>query len=44
MALPTAEQVTNKYLYGTDAVPTDRLDTEILNHRTGIIRKHNKCQ
>jgi hypothetical protein len=35
MALPTAEQVTNKYLYGTDTVPTDRLDPEILkpSHR-----------
>jgi hypothetical protein len=34
MALPTAEQVTNKYLYGTDTVPTDRLDPEILKHST----------
>ncbi|WP_282600499.1 calcium-binding protein [Ralstonia pseudosolanacearum] len=33
MSLPTAEQVTNKYLYGADKRPGDMLDPSILNHR-----------
>ncbi|WP_250888284.1 calcium-binding protein [Ralstonia solanacearum] len=36
MGLPTAEQVTNKYLYGADKRPDDMLDPSILNHRNGI--------
>ncbi len=35
MGLPTAEQVTNKYLYGADKRPDDMLDPSILNHRNG---------
>ncbi|WP_230753915.1 calcium-binding protein [Ralstonia solanacearum] len=35
MGLPTAEQVTNKYLYGADKRPEDMLDPSILNHRNG---------
>lgn len=34
MALPTAEQVTNMYLYGTVTRPNDLLDPTILKHRT----------
>ncbi|MDX5630487.1 MULTISPECIES: calcium-binding protein [unclassified Brenneria] len=34
MALPSAEQVTNKYLYGTDGKPEDRLNPSILDHRS----------
>ncbi|MHA6909600.1 calcium-binding protein [Ralstonia pseudosolanacearum] len=35
MSLPTAEQVTNQYLYGADKSPGDMLDPSILNHRDG---------
>ncbi|RLM17922.1 hypothetical protein BIY29_18815 [Brenneria alni] len=34
MALPSAEQVTNKYLYGTDGKPEDSLSPSILDHRS----------
>jgi len=33
MTLPTAEQVTNMYLYGTKTRPNDLLDLSILAHR-----------
>ncbi|MHA6833211.1 calcium-binding protein [Ralstonia pseudosolanacearum] len=35
MALPTAELVTNNYLYGTDKRPADLLDPAILNQKNG---------
>lgn len=37
MALPTAEQVTNKYLYGTEIRPTDLLDQKIIDHRDNTV-------
>ncbi|MDO3528247.1 hypothetical protein ACNRBH_01630 [Ralstonia pseudosolanacearum] len=37
MSLPTAEQVTNRYLYGADKRPGDMLDPSILNHRDSAL-------